>query len=203
MLPRHATLSVPWCHAASSPPACHVTRLRVETGPVVPACLLFGDSTPSAHVPAPLSSELTPKAKASLSKHLDLGGVPPPPGHATHLDRARLCPKPCIGLPGCMQSFGFPILAYQGQGAETQGQFLDRRCHTVFCLIEGVDTHELGFSTSICRWLTQWKWWHSYKPLGNQKDKVTFREPGKLPEELTSVSPSGSHAFFSKTIELL
>lgn len=35
-----------------------------------------------------------------------------------------------------MQTFGFHILAYQGQDAKTQGQLLGR-CHIVFCVIEG------------------------------------------------------------------
>lgn len=47
-----------------------------------------------------------------------------------------------------MQTFGFHILAYQGQDTKTQGQLLGR-CHIVFCVIEGW-TRELCCSTSIC-----------------------------------------------------
>lgn len=154
MLPWHATLSVQWCDAASSLPACHVTRLRVETvGPLCPPAFSLETAHPwPTCLPLCLASELL-KPRPASPKRLGLVGVHP--GHATHWDGDRLCPKPCVGLPGCMQTFGFPILPCQGQGAETQRQFLGRRFHTVFCLIEGVDTCELGFSTSICRWLTQ------------------------------------------------
>lgn len=91
-----------------------------------------------AHVSAPLSSKLAPKAKASLSPAPGRGPWRRPhPGHGP-----ALVPR---GAAGCVQMF-LRVLhpCVSGPGHENAGRVLGRRCHTALCLTEGVDTRELS-----------------------------------------------------------
>lgn len=152
--------------AVHASPACHAQRPMVCCG-FQPSCRgarrrggTLGLPCPPAFspdtarpwptcLPLCLVSELPKQRPISPNAQAWVSSPPPStPGHPTHVDRARLRPKPSLGLPGCMQTLGFHILAYQGQDSKTQGQFWGRRCQIMFCLIEGW-TRELSLSTSI------------------------------------------------------
>lgn len=128
--PRRATLSVRCYNVASNFPAMQPGFGLKQWAWPAPHPALWRQHVPGPRA-RPFSSDLAPKAKASLSESLVL------PSHATHSGMGFV---PTLrGASKVHADIQASYLHIRARTQKTQGQFWGRRCHTTSCLIEGVN----------------------------------------------------------------